>query len=304
MAPEAVLESDRASVITGSMVARAWRDAAFRARLVADPKSVLVENGLAIPERMSIRIVEDTPEVRHISLTRWTSEPSEIAEVFRGLLPLPAGIEVRLVQNTEDTVWLVVPVAPQAPEEITDPDRLRKLAPRASVFAAAESIVTTLATEFGSEAAAAAAATAHVNTETETATATATAFNTVEGVVSGVLSGGGSVQINGPGVTIVLDGGVEMASALASASASSLVSASASASESASVSASASGSEATSVYTQTSQEVMASETVVSQISVGTEAAVATVGVEAEAVATTTTVGAEAEVVAVGVIVLT
>ena len=130
VAPRRGMESDRGSLITGMAIARAWRDSAFRSRLISDPKRVLIEIGLQIPESMAVRVFEDTPDIKHISITRWTSEPSEIAVLFRGLLPIPEGIEIRLIQNTEAAVCLVMPVAPPEPEHVTDVERLRRLAPR------------------------------------------------------------------------------------------------------------------------------------------------------------------------------
>lgn len=62
----------------GLIVARAWADDAFKARLLTDPKSVLRENGLEPPAGAEVRIVEDTPEVRHFVLP--ASPTAELSE--------------------------------------------------------------------------------------------------------------------------------------------------------------------------------------------------------------------------------
>jgi hypothetical protein len=50
------------------LVARAWADPAFKARLLADPAAVLKENGLELPPGMEIKVVEDSEKVLHLPL--------------------------------------------------------------------------------------------------------------------------------------------------------------------------------------------------------------------------------------------
>ncbi|MDR3035559.1 MAG: nitrile hydratase subunit alpha, partial [Kitasatospora sp.] len=78
ISPEEVLEGERASLIAGMAIARAWRDPGYRDRLLSAPKEVLTEEGLEIPESLEFRVFEDTPHVKHVSITRWTSEPEEL----------------------------------------------------------------------------------------------------------------------------------------------------------------------------------------------------------------------------------
>ncbi len=185
IAPDEVLESERSSVITGLVIARAWRDPGYRSRLLSSPRDVLIDEGLEIPDGMAIRAFADTPRIRHIHLTSLTTEAEELVPVFRELLPLPEGSEIRLIQNTEQALCLVVPLAPPEPQTLTDTDVLRRLAPRASAFAAGDVIATVVSDAFmeaAGEAAAAAAAAAAVNT-TQTETATATAFAQESGEV-------------------------------------------------------------------------------------------------------------------------
>ena len=188
IAPDEVLESERSSVITGMVIARAWRDPGYRSRLLSSPREVLIDEGLEIPDGMAIRAFADTPKIRHIHLTSLTTEATELVPVFREMLPLPEGSEIRLIQNTEQALCLVVPLAPPEPQTLTDVDVLRRLAPRASAFAAGDVIATVVSDAFmeaAGEAAAAAAAAAAVNTtQTETATATAFAQESAEAVTT------------------------------------------------------------------------------------------------------------------------
>ncbi len=50
------------------LVARAWSDPAFKAKLLADPAGVMRENGLTPPAGVRFEVTEDTNEVRHLVL--------------------------------------------------------------------------------------------------------------------------------------------------------------------------------------------------------------------------------------------
>jgi len=52
----------------GKVVAKAWADPDFKAKLLADPRTVLKENGVAIPEDVEYRVVENTDQVVHLIL--------------------------------------------------------------------------------------------------------------------------------------------------------------------------------------------------------------------------------------------
>jgi hypothetical protein len=50
------------------LVARAWSDPAFKAKLLADPAAVLKENGIALPAGVTVKVVENTDKVVHLML--------------------------------------------------------------------------------------------------------------------------------------------------------------------------------------------------------------------------------------------
>ncbi len=52
----------------GQIVAKAWADEEFKARLMAEPKAVLREHGLEPEAGVEVRVVEDTERVRHFVL--------------------------------------------------------------------------------------------------------------------------------------------------------------------------------------------------------------------------------------------
>jgi hypothetical protein len=49
-------------------VAKAWADEDYKQRLISDPATVFKKEGLAVPEGMKIKVVENTHEVFHMIL--------------------------------------------------------------------------------------------------------------------------------------------------------------------------------------------------------------------------------------------
>ena len=52
----------------GKIVARAWRDPAFKAKLIANPEAVLKEAGMTVPGGVTVKVVENTETHRHFVL--------------------------------------------------------------------------------------------------------------------------------------------------------------------------------------------------------------------------------------------
>ncbi len=50
------------------IVATAWADEEFKARLLANPRAVLAEYGIDVPEGIELTVVEDTEAVHHLVL--------------------------------------------------------------------------------------------------------------------------------------------------------------------------------------------------------------------------------------------
>jgi hypothetical protein len=73
----------------GQIVARAWQDESCKKRLLADPAAVLKEEGVEVPARLKIQVLEDSDQVVHLVLPQQPSpELSEeaLAEVAGGWL--------------------------------------------------------------------------------------------------------------------------------------------------------------------------------------------------------------------------
>jgi hypothetical protein len=61
------------------LVAKAWADPAFKAKLIANPAAVLKENGLQVPAGITIKVVENTDKVLHLTLPL-PPAPEELSE--------------------------------------------------------------------------------------------------------------------------------------------------------------------------------------------------------------------------------
>ena len=52
----------------GRVIAKAWREPAFKAKLIANPRATLAETGVSIPADVTVKVVEDTPTRLHLVL--------------------------------------------------------------------------------------------------------------------------------------------------------------------------------------------------------------------------------------------
>jgi nitrile hydratase len=118
------------------LVARAWVDPAFRARLVADAWAAAEELGLATgPEHTPIIVLENTAAVHHVVVCTlcscypssllglpptWYKSPPYRSRVVREPrvvlremgLDLPADVEVRVWDSSAEVRYLVLPARP------------------------------------------------------------------------------------------------------------------------------------------------------------------------------------------------
>ena len=58
----------------GKLVAKAWSDAEFKAKLLADPMKIFKENSMEVPAGIEVRIVENTDKIINFILP---PEPSD-----------------------------------------------------------------------------------------------------------------------------------------------------------------------------------------------------------------------------------
>jgi len=65
--PMAETKQDNAAAY-GKIVAKAWRDPAFKAKLLADPQAILKDAGVAVPAGVTVKVVENSASLFHLVL--------------------------------------------------------------------------------------------------------------------------------------------------------------------------------------------------------------------------------------------
>jgi nitrile hydratase len=138
------------------LVARAWTDPAFKARLIADPKSACAEMGIDATAINEFVVLENTDKVRHMVVCtlcscyprpilgrppdwyksfnyrqRAVNDPRGVMREF-GLEP-PDDVEVRVHDSTADIRYLVLPLRPKDTEALGEAE-LAKLLTRDSMI--------------------------------------------------------------------------------------------------------------------------------------------------------------------------
>lgn len=117
------------------IVARAWTDPAYRARLIADGTAAVEEMGVSMAGMPPLGVLPDTERVHHLVVCtlcscypravlgyppHWFKSAGYRARAVRdprGVLAewgtvLPEGVEVRVVDSTADYRWMVLPQRP------------------------------------------------------------------------------------------------------------------------------------------------------------------------------------------------
>lgn len=138
------------------IVARAWVDPEFKARLIADPKAACAELGIDATALNEFVILENTEKVRHMVVCtlcscyprpilgrppdwyksfnyrqRSVNDPRGVMREF-GLV-LPDDVEVRVHDSTADIRYLVLPLRPNGSEGLNEAE-LTKLVTRDSMI--------------------------------------------------------------------------------------------------------------------------------------------------------------------------
>ena len=114
------MEKKNPAVLYGEVIAKCWEDEAFKKRFVEDPESVLAEAGIPVEEGLTYKVIEAPKLVKYIVLPEENVQAS-IQDLTKNILSkadksdeiLPAGTELRIIQNTEDTRYLVLPASPK-----------------------------------------------------------------------------------------------------------------------------------------------------------------------------------------------
>jgi nitrile hydratase len=138
------------------LVARAWMDPAFKARLLADPKAACAEIGVDATSINEFVVLENTEKVRHLVVCtlcscyprpilgrppdwyksfnyrkRAVSDPRGVMREFG--LGLPDDVELRVHDSTADIRYLVLPLRPRGTAGMRE-EELARLVTRDSMI--------------------------------------------------------------------------------------------------------------------------------------------------------------------------
>lgn len=71
------MTNEETAKITGRIIAKAWSDPGFKARLLADPAAILTAEGFTVPAGVALTVVEDTAAVQTLILPARPSDMSD-----------------------------------------------------------------------------------------------------------------------------------------------------------------------------------------------------------------------------------
>ena len=151
------INESRSPVDGARVVARAWMDPGFKARLLADPRAALSELGYALPETTpQLAVVENTPGIHHLVVctlcscyprallgtppdwykslayrSRAVVDPRGVMREFG--LDVAENVEVRVLDSTADLRYLVLPQRPPGTDGMSG-EELAKLVSRDSMI--------------------------------------------------------------------------------------------------------------------------------------------------------------------------
>jgi nitrile hydratase len=147
---------DRSPALGAKVIARAWVDPAFKARLLADARSAILELGIDFRQEAALVAVENTAKMHHVVVCTlcscyprgllgyppdWYKSLNYRSRVVvdpRGVLKefgteLPTDVEVRVLDSTADMRYLVIPVRPAGTEGMSE-EKLADLVTRDSMI--------------------------------------------------------------------------------------------------------------------------------------------------------------------------
>ncbi len=74
--------------LESNLVAKAWQDEAFKQQLMSAPKSVIAEAGLSLPDDIKVEVIEETNQTFYLVLPQ---PPSQIEDLSEAELEFVAG---------------------------------------------------------------------------------------------------------------------------------------------------------------------------------------------------------------------
>ena len=104
----------------GEVVSKCWEDEAYKKRFLEDPEGVLTEAGFVVDEGVTYKVIEQPKMVRYVVLSHADTKDA-VQALTKALLNkveksdaiIPEGAEVRIIQNTDDVRYMILPASPK-----------------------------------------------------------------------------------------------------------------------------------------------------------------------------------------------
>ena len=103
----------------GEILVKCWDDNDFKESFIKDPKKYFKEANIDVPDEKNIKVIEAEKNVRYIVLP-YDDAKSVVETVSKQLMQavsqkntlVTEGAELRIVQNTKDTSYCIIPKKP------------------------------------------------------------------------------------------------------------------------------------------------------------------------------------------------
>ena len=108
------------AVIYGEVIAKCWDDENFKQKFLADPETVLADAGFKLEEGVTYKVIEAPKLVNYFVIPHEDAKEAVqkisaklLNRVEKADVVIPEGVEVRIIQNTDDTRNLILPASPK-----------------------------------------------------------------------------------------------------------------------------------------------------------------------------------------------
>ena len=105
----------------GEVIAKCWKDEAYKKRFLEDPEGVLAEAGFVVEEGVTYKVIEQPKLVEYMVLPHAETKAAvqDMAKRFlnqaeKSDVVIPEGTEVRILQNTDDVRYMILPASPKS----------------------------------------------------------------------------------------------------------------------------------------------------------------------------------------------
>ncbi len=66
--------------LESNLIAKAWKNEAFKQQLMSNPKSAIAEAGISLPENIKVEVIEETAQTFYLVIPQPPSQEEEFSE--------------------------------------------------------------------------------------------------------------------------------------------------------------------------------------------------------------------------------